>query len=117
MGLYNKFMASIGVTIVAMAEPGEFVYEGQINHRGERDGKGVARFPDGSHYRGTWVADKPHGFGSLYGASGMRYKGMWRSGKLLDDHDSTSDYDPYQTAQLHATGEDSPGSPSLNLAC
>ena len=57
-------------------------YLGEWNEStGERDGKGVQIWSDGSRYEGFWKNDKANGRGRLIHADGDVYEGEWADDK------------------------------------
>lgn len=57
-------------------------YEGEWNiNTGERDGRGVQVWADGSRYEGYWKNDKANGRGRLIHADGDVYEGEWKDDK------------------------------------
>ena len=57
-------------------------YTGEWNvATGERDGKGMQIWIDGSRYEGYWKHDKANGRGRLIHADGDVYEGNWVSDK------------------------------------
>ncbi|MCA9510803.1 MAG: hypothetical protein KC560_08880, partial [Myxococcales bacterium] len=57
------------------------VYEGAWK-RGERDGEGAMRWPDGVRFTGTWVGGRRWGAGTLVLADGGEVRGVWRDDEL-----------------------------------
>lgn len=53
------------------------IYIGEWSERGERHGKGVQIWNDGSKYEGYWRGDKANGKGRLIHADGDMYEGDW----------------------------------------
>jgi hypothetical protein len=53
------------------------IYIGEWNQKGERHGKGVQIWNDGSKYEGYWRRDKANGKGRLIHADGDMYEGEW----------------------------------------
>ena len=53
------------------------MYDGDCQN-GERDGRGVMMYPDGSSYDGGWSYDKKHGHGVTKYADGGTYEGEWK---------------------------------------
>lgn len=58
----------------------ESSYEGEVNERNMRHGKGMMTYEDGSVYVGNWFQGLPHDFGVIL-ATGLRYEGWWDSGQ------------------------------------
>lgn len=56
-------------------------YEGEWNEDGERHGRGMQLWVDGSLYEGYWKYDKAHGRGRLIHADGDVYIGDWKDDK------------------------------------
>ncbi len=50
-------------------------YEGEVNRKGERHGKGIYIFADGDLYEGSFVNGKFHGIGELRKANGDVFLG------------------------------------------
>jgi len=50
-------------------------YEGEIDRKGRKDGKGTYRWNDGSTYVGDFKADDRHGLGTFLWGNGQSYKG------------------------------------------
>ena len=57
------------------------VYTGEWNSLGERHGRGVQIWSDGSRYEGYWENDKANGRGRLIHADGDVYEGEWMDDK------------------------------------
>lgn len=57
------------------------IYIGEWNSSGEKHGKGIQIWPDGSKYEGEWVNNKTNGFGRLIHANGDYYEGNWAEDK------------------------------------
>ena len=53
------------------------VYVGQWNEKGQRNGKGIQYWPDGSKYEGYWKNDMANGYGRLIHLDGDSYIGNW----------------------------------------
>ena len=53
------------------------VYIGQWNKHGQREGRGVQIWKDGSKYEGMWRADQTNGQGRLIHNDGDCYYGQW----------------------------------------
>jgi len=68
------------------------VYEGEWSN-GQRNGFGVALFPDGTMYEGWWLNNKEHGAAGLWmtGSREVLYSGEWVEGRL---HGSGTYYFP-----------------------
>ena len=67
------------------------VYEGEWQH-GQRNGFGVALFPDGTMYEGYWLHGREHGTGLwMTGAREILYSGEWAEGRI---HGSGTYYFP-----------------------
>lgn len=49
---------------------------------GEKQGRGVMTYPDGSKYDGEWKSGERHGKGSLSMANGDRYVGTFKHGEV-----------------------------------
>jgi hypothetical protein len=58
-----------------------WVYVGQVNNNGEKNGRGIYIWPDGSKYVGYWSNDKANGYGRLIRADGDAYEGYWVNDK------------------------------------
>lgn len=56
-------------------------YEGEWSESGQKDGRGVQTWVDGSLYEGYWKADKANGRGRLIHADGDVYDGEWKDDK------------------------------------
>ena len=57
------------------------VYFGQRDLCGQRCGRGIFLWADGSKYTGYWQEDKASGIGRLIHADGDVYEGQWKNGK------------------------------------
>jgi hypothetical protein len=68
------------------------VYEGEWCY-GQRNGFGIALFPDGTLYEGSWLNNKEHGPSGLWmtGARELLYSGEWAEGRI---HGSGTYYFP-----------------------
>ena len=58
-------------------------YEGQVNQRGNRHGKGVVSWPNGGRYVGEFRNYNPHGHGTMTHADGRVKSGKWANGSFL----------------------------------
>ncbi len=60
-------------------------YEGELNRKKQKHGKGFFRWSDGSYYNGDYLRDQRHGQGRFLWASGETYEGAYaedrRTGK------------------------------------
>ena len=63
---------------------GRLTYEGEYKH-GERDGKGVYYYPNGSKYVGDFVRNKKEGNGVYYWDENTRWEGIWANDKMDGD--------------------------------
>jgi hypothetical protein len=60
-------------------------YEGQLKGN-QRNGYGVAFFPDGSRYEGQWWESKFSGFGAKVSSAGITEQiGLWDNGAFVGD--------------------------------
>jgi len=57
------------------------IYTGEWNSMGQRHGRGIQVWVDGSLYEGYWSNDKASGKGRLFHADGDVYEGEWRDDK------------------------------------
>lgn len=53
-------------------------YRGEINDKGQKDGRGIYYSLDGSNYEGQWQEDKKYGFGKYINVNGEKYIGYWK---------------------------------------
>jgi hypothetical protein len=60
-------------------------YAGDVEE-GERHGNGVKWTGNGERYEGSWVSDKPHGYGIFLGASWPFMFGRYEDGELVGAH-------------------------------
>jgi hypothetical protein len=49
--------------------------------KGEKQGYGIYRWPDGRVYYGQWKEDKFDGYGYFKDANGIEYYGPWKNSK------------------------------------
>ena len=63
---------------------GRLTYEGEYKH-GERDGKGVYYYPNGSKYVGDFVRNKKEGNGVYHWDENTRWEGIWANDKMDGD--------------------------------
>ena len=71
---------SLSVYIEGDIEDDDCNYEGERNAAAQREGRGTAKWPDGSKYEGNWYENKQHGRGTYTFADGCTYKGMFKAG-------------------------------------
>lgn len=57
------------------------VYEGQVDESGNRDGRGVYSYRNGSNYEGDWQNGVKNGRGVFQWPSGNVYIGQWRDNR------------------------------------
>lgn len=57
------------------------LYTGEWNSMGQRHGRGIQIWADGSMYEGYWANDKATGKGRLFHADGDVYEGQWKEDK------------------------------------
>lgn len=63
------------------SEAAKTQYVGQWEN-GEKQGRGVMTYPDGSKYDGEWKSGERHGKGALNMANGDRYVGTFKHGEV-----------------------------------
>lgn len=56
-------------------------YNGEVNAKGKRHGKGTFYWPSGQKYVGEWKDDEQSGQGTMSWADGNKYVGEWKDGK------------------------------------
>ena len=66
--------------------------EGEVNAKGEKEGRGTLVYDDGDMYEGQWLAGHFHGQGKMTYATGSVYKGAWVQ-------DKKHGYGKYSSAQ------------------
>lgn len=84
-------------------------YEGEINKNGEKHGKGIYRWSDGSTYEGGYQNDLRHGNGRFLWGNGESYEGKYlndkRTGKGLYSWPDGSVYDgDFVAGKRHGDG-------------
>ena len=57
------------------------IYIGEWNSSGEKHGRGIQIWPDGSKYEGEWLNNKTNKYGRLIHADGDVYEGNWLNDK------------------------------------
>ena len=70
------------------------IYEGELNDKGQRHGKGIMRYKNGDVYAGYWKDGKMHGVGKMTFKDGKKYNGVVE----------TSYYGEWQNGQMHGKG-------------
>lgn len=58
-------------------DPGE--YSGAMDPNGVREGQGICKWADGSHYNGEWKGGYRHGKGVFKSREGTHHDGMWQN--------------------------------------
>ena len=56
-------------------------YEGEVNEKGQRHGKGTLTWSNGDRYEGEWKNGKENGQGTMTRSTGNKYEGEWKDGK------------------------------------
>ena len=57
------------------------MYEGELDAEGQFCKNGDFTFPDGTMYKGSFLAGKRNGYGVYTSADGTRYSGLWKDYK------------------------------------
>lgn len=82
LDLYSEYFNNI-MTLMNLSGSGadalDYVYEGDYNAAGEREGQGVLRFKLGDVYQGEWKADQLNGRGTEHIAGGDVYEGEFKN--------------------------------------
>eukprot|EP01062_Namystynia_karyoxenos_P073082 TRINITY_DN69927_c0_g1_i1.p1 TRINITY_DN69927_c0_g1~~TRINITY_DN69927_c0_g1_i1.p1 ORF type:complete len:525 (+),score=166.77 TRINITY_DN69927_c0_g1_i1:85-1575(+) len=76
---------SLGGPLGPSPDSSGVIYIGTRSDTGEREGKGVMRWPDGAKYDGEWVAGCMEGHGSFFFPAGDVYVGNFRRNKKHGD--------------------------------
>ena len=56
------------------------IFEGELDHKGRKTGRGVFILPDGSKYDGFFLNDSMSGEGEMLYSDGSKYKGQFMNG-------------------------------------
>jgi len=56
------------------------IYEGELNDKGQRHGKGIMRYENGDVYEGDWKDGKMQGKGTMTNKKGAEYSARWKDG-------------------------------------
>ena len=77
MPIIEQLMENIKPLIPVVTEG----YQGELNDKNEREGRGTYVYSTGDVYEGQWLANKRHGRGVLRYANGSIYEGQFVAGK------------------------------------
>ncbi|KAL7548590.1 hypothetical protein ACHAWF_011870, partial [Thalassiosira exigua] len=85
-------------------------YEGEVDEKGRRQGKGKMTYDSGTWYEGSFVDDKFHGnYGVYHWFDGEEYRGQWKDGERhgkgqLINKDRSVEYSCYERGEAKGEG-------------
>lgn len=64
------------------------IYEGEVDEKGRRHGKGVIKYANGNEFHGQFEHNKRHGKGIYFYGNGDKFEGIWKD----DERDENSPF-------------------------